>query len=66
MGINPFGVKYSFELGDRVERCDEYLMPLSVLAQVAAEFDLDLGKVALIISFDFWSLTKLNPLRLLK
>ena len=42
MGRAPYGVEMIFELGDRVDACMEYVMPLATLAKLAREYDLDL------------------------
>ena len=42
MGLEPFGVSYNFELGDRVEDCTEYLMPMCTLSELAKDYNLKL------------------------
>jgi hypothetical protein len=38
--LNQFGIKYYFSLGDAVENCPEYIVPIKRVLDIAMEYDL--------------------------
>jgi mRNA (guanine-N7-)-methyltransferase len=45
VGLREFGIAYNFTLGDAVQECAEYVVPLRVLVELAAEAGLKLKRL---------------------